>query len=238
MSWSSVIKEIESELKSNAKPERAAFEKKYMKSDLAFIGATVPNVRKCAKRVAREHQALTRRQLLDLTVRLWDTDVHEIRTVAVALLDQFSSLLNKSDLPLIKRRIADAAGWAHVDWLAVNVSGAIVLERPDCIDTLDKWAVDRSFWVRRAAMLSLLNPLRAGDLSEWPRFVRYAEPMLVEKEFFIRKSIGWVLRETSKRNPAPVGVFLLRNLDRCSGLTLREGAKFLEPSVRLKLGLR
>ena len=233
-----VINQVTAELKSKAKLERALFEKGYLKSDLEFLGATVPAVRKCAKKFAKENQDLSRKELLALVGEMWATGIHEVRSVAVALLDHFSSLLRSSDLSMIRNRIVDAAGWAHVDWLAVNVSGSIVLDHPACIDRLDDWAVDKSFWVRRAAMLSLLLPLRAGDLSEWPRFVRYAEPMLEEKEFFIRKSIGWVLRETSKRNPAPVAEFLLRNLDYCSGLTLREGAKYLEPSVRLKLGLR
>lgn len=237
MSWPKVVDQVIEELQTIAKPERAAFEKKYLKSDLEFLGATVPSVRKCAKRLAREHAGLSRKDLLSLVDEMWATDIHEVRSVSVALLDHFSSLLKPTDLTMVRNRIVEAAGWAHVDWLAVNVSGSIVLEHPSCIDTLDKWSVHKSFWVRRAAMLSLLNPLRAGDLSEWSRFVRYAEPMLEEKEFFIRKSIGWVLRETSKRNPAPVGEFLLRNLDVCSGLTLREGAKFLEPSVRLTLGI-
>lgn len=238
VSWTSVANQIKSELKINSKPERAVFEKRYLKSDLEFLGATVPAVRKCARKFAKEHKGLTRRELRALVGEMWKTRIHEVRSVAVALLDHFSSLLRPSDLSMIRKRIADAAGWAHVDWLAVNVSGAIVLVHPESIDVLDKWAVDKSLWVRRAAMLSLLLPLREGDLTPWPRFVRYAEPMLEEKEFFIRKSIGWVLRETSKRNPVPVAEFLLRNLDYCSGLTLREGAKYLEPSVRLKLGLR
>lgn len=233
-----MVRQVIAELNSKAKPERAVFEKGYMKSELEFVGATVPDTHKCAKRVAKANQDLSRKELRALVDDLWATDIHEVRTVAVALLDHFSSLLRSSDLAMVRRRIIDAAGWAHVDWLAANVSGSIVLDHPECIDKLDDWAVDKSFWVRRAAMLSLLLPLRSGDLSEWPRFVRYAEPMLEEKEFFIRKSIGWVLRETSKRNPVPVAEFLLRNLDYCSGLTLREGAKYLEPSVRLKLGLR
>ncbi|MCH7905442.1 MAG: DNA alkylation repair protein [Armatimonadetes bacterium] len=237
MSWSTVIDLIKSELMSNAKPERAVFEKGYLKSELEFLGATVPAVRKCAKRFAKEYQDLSRKDLRAFVDEMWATHIHEVRSVAVALLDHFSSLLRPSDLAMVRKRIIDAAGWAHVDWLAANVSGSIVLDHPECIDKLDEWAMDRSFWVRRAAMLSLLQPLRLGDLSEWPRFVRYAESMVEEKEFFIRKSIGWVLRETSKRNPAPVGEFLLRNKEKCSGLTLREGAKFLEPSVRLKLGL-
>ena len=136
VSWTSVANQIKSELKINSKPERAVFEKRYLKSDLEFLGATVPAVRKCAKKFAKEHKGLTRRELRALVGEMWKTRIHEVRSVAVALLDHFSSLLRPSDLSMIRKRIADAAGWAHVDWLAVNVSGSIVLDHPESLQVL------------------------------------------------------------------------------------------------------
>jgi len=56
---------------------------------------------------------------------------------------------------------------------------------------LDRWAADEDFWVRRAALLSLLRPLRRGE-GDFGRCARYADMMLAEREFFIRKAIGWV----------------------------------------------
>ena len=55
--------------------------------------------------------------------------------------------------------------------------------------------------MRRSALLALLPGIRAGQ-PDLPRFERYAIPMLAEKEFFIPKATGWVLREISKRDPA------------------------------------
>ena len=81
-------------------------------------------------------------------------------------------------------------------------------------------------------MPSLLLHLRRGDLTEWPRFVRYSRPQLTEKEFFIRKAIGWILREVSKKNPDVVFEFLSNNLETASGLTVREGAKYLPTKQR------
>ena len=65
---------------------------------------------------------------------------------------------------------------------------------------IDAWAVDEEFWVRRSALLALLPGIRAGQ-PDLERFERYAALMLLEKEFFIRKATGWVLREISKRDP-------------------------------------
>ena len=82
--------------------------------------------------------------------------------------------------------------------------------------------------MRRSALLALLRGIRAGT-PDLARFTRYAEPMLAEKEFFIRKAIGWVLREVSKKRPALVQAFMKEHGARASGLTRREATKYLPP---------
>ena len=82
------------------------------------------------------------------------------------------------------------------------MAGALVERFPELGSALDRWAKDADFWVRRSAILALLDPLRRGE-GDFDRFSRYADAMLCEKEFFIRKAIGWTLREVSKRRPRP-----------------------------------
>ena len=96
---------------------------------------------------------------------------------------------------------------------------------------LDRWAVDEDFWLRRAAMLALLVALRRGD-GDFDRFGRYADAMLEDTEFFIRKAIGWVLRDTARRRPAMVYQWLLPRAARASGVTLREAVKPLTEDQR------
>lgn len=91
-------------------------------------------------------------------------------------------------------------------------------------------------WVRRTALLAQLGTLKRGT-GDWPLFTRLADTMLEEREFFIRKAIGWVLRETSKSYPKLVYDYLRTRRDRVSGLTLREGAKYLSDVQRRALGL-
>jgi 3-methyladenine DNA glycosylase AlkD len=117
-----------------------------------------------------------------------------------------------------------------VDVLAEDVIGRLLVAHREAAASLDRWALDDDFWVRRAALLSLLEPLRAG--APFVRFAGYADAMLDEKEFFIRKAIGWVLRETGKRRPEEVYEWLLPLARRASGITLREAVKYLEPAQR------
>ena len=83
-------------------------------------------------------------------------------------------------------------------------------------------------------MLALLLSLRDGA-GDWNRFARYADRMLEEKEFFIRKAIGWILRETAKRRPELVVEFVEARIDRIAGLTLREAVRHLDPPQRDRL---
>ncbi len=85
--------------------------------------------------------------------------------------------------------------------------------------------------MRRSALLALLLPLRRGE-GDFERFSRYADAMLDEREFFIRKAIGWVLREASKKQPDRVYAWLEPRAGRASGITVREAVKYLSEAQR------
>ena len=126
--------------------------------------------------------------------------------------------------------------WAYVDLLAPKVIGNVIARDVRSRRRLVKWAKDESFWVRRAALLAEHDALRAGrgDFALWARL---AAGMLAEREFFIRKAIGWVLREVSKKRPALAYAFLGEHRKRVSNLSLQEGAKYLSAAQRKALGL-
>ena len=132
---------------------------------------------------------------------------------------------------LLERLLRESRTWALVDGLAGSVVGSLVERAPTAAAALDRWAVDGDFWIRRSALLALLVPLRGGA-GDFDRFGRYAEAMLDEKEFFIRKAIGWVLRDTGRKRPDMVFGWLLPRAARASGVTLREACKPLSIDQR------
>jgi 3-methyladenine DNA glycosylase AlkD len=207
-------------------PDRAVHEKAYLKSDLAFLGASVPAIAKAAKQFTRTHQEMAADDVVDLTNDLWSLGVHEARMFAIDLLELRVADLRQEDLPRIEGLLRDSRTWAYVDSLAASVVGPLVVTYPALNATMDQWARDHDFWVRRSAMLALLLPIRRGG-GDLPRFLRYADAMLDEKEFFIRKAIGWVLRETAKTRPEAVYEWLLPRVGRVSGVTLREAVRYL-----------
>ena len=217
-------------------PARAAGSKAYLRSDLRFYGTTMSDIRGAASDFARSHPDLSRGELRKIVDELWSTDVFELRSGGVALLSKCSALLGERDLPWLLGFVRKSNTWAHVDWLATDVIGGVVGESKTALRRLPVWARDENFWVRRTALLTQLRPLshEAGDFA---LFARLAAPMLGEREFFIRKAIGWVLREVSKKRPKLVYEFLREHRDEVSGLTLREGAKYLPAAQRLALRL-
>ena len=222
--------QIEDHLRAAGKPERAEKEKQYLKSSLDFLGASVPQIRKTAR-------ALVRRQRLGIDAQralareLWRRPIHECRSAAVEVLGFDLSRLEPSDLAGIEEWIRQAKTWALVDPLAINLAGDVLERHPDELSILDRWSTDGDFWIRRSALLALLRPLRRGE-GDFERFVRYADSMLEEKEFFIRKAIGWVLREVSKTRPELVDDYVAKRVDRVSGVTIREAVKYLPADRR------
>lgn len=224
------VGELDGALRAMGSDERADGEKRYLKSDLEFYGVGVPATRRAVKELLAAH-ALDRAQLIDAVETLWAEPVHERRLAAVLLLDGRQGLLDARDLPLIERLLRDSKTWALVDVIAASVAGPLIDRSAHPEETLDRWAVDEDFWIRRSALLAHLGPLRAGG-GDFDRFGRYADAMLEDKEFFIRKAIGWVLRDTARRRPSLVYDWLAPRAHRASGVTVREAVKRLpEPEA-------
>ena len=220
------------ELRAVGNPDRAAQEKAYLKSDLEFFGESVWEIRRVAKAFVGGAKPLAHDDLTALVEALWAEPVFERRMASVVMLELHPKLLTPADLPLIERLLRESLTWALVDALATDVVGGILARsRDEGTPVLDRWATDPDFWVRRASLLAELQPLRKGG--ELAPFLRRADAMLDEKEFFIRKAIGWVLREVGKRRPIEVMDWLAPRTHRASGVTMREAVKYL-PAAELE----
>ncbi|MEA2686026.1 MAG: hypothetical protein QOE93_1221 [Actinomycetota bacterium] len=188
---------------------------------------TVGQVRAATRRIA---PLLDRTTLLAVVDALWESPVFDRKLAATLLLDARADVLEPEDLARIERLVRDSHTWALVDVLAGDVAGAVLLRYPEAAAVLDRWAADEDFWVRRSALLALRRPMKAGLPLD--RFLGYADAMLDEKEFFIRKAIGWVLREEGKRGPDEVVAWLAPRTHRSSGVTMREAVKYVSPEDR------
>jgi 3-methyladenine DNA glycosylase AlkD len=226
-----LVDEIDAALRAAGSAERAVHERAYLKSELVHYGVSVPRIRSIAKQVLADHPAIGHDELLDLVVALWDEPVHERRMIVVEMFEENVDVLEPGDIELLERMLRESRTWALVDGLAASVVGPLVERYGQLGVVLDRWAIDSDFWLRRSALLALLVPLRRGG-GDFERFGRYADAMLDDDEFFIRKAIGWVLRDTARKRPDMVFAWLLPRASRASAVTLREAVKPLSDQQR------
>jgi len=198
--------------------------------DLTSLGTPVPAVPRAVRAHLRrerpDHDAL-----VELCDALWVAPVHERRMAAVEALVASVGLLDADDLPWIELLVRDSRTWALVDGMAGTVVAGLAVRDPAVLAVLDRWVVADDHWVRRSAVLGLRKVLAAGR--EWDRFVRYADALLDEREFFVRKAIGWVAREEGRRRPEAVTAWARSVLPRMSHVTIREVVKPLPEGPEL-----
>ncbi len=228
MDPATLLDQLLSELTARADPARAVGAKAYLKSELRFLGVAVPELRATTLRHCQAAGKLEARHLREFAELCWQSDLHEARGAACVVLEKWPNRLSVDDLPWLETLLRRSFTWAYVDVLAVHTVGNIVARHPEAAKAvLARWAVDPDFWLRRTALLALLGEARHKKPFDTASFEAWAVPLLVEREFFIRKAIGWVLRDVSKREPAWVQGFVERHRGQMAGLTLREASKYL-----------
>ncbi|HEU4406886.1 MAG TPA: DNA alkylation repair protein [Polyangiaceae bacterium] len=215
-------------------PARAAAEKAYLKSPLRFHGVTVPEIRRACADFCQEHRGLDRERLRAEVDALMQTDFHDLRSAAIGVLERARAQLTADDLTWLVGLVRHTGNWAHVDWLATKIIGPLVTGHRRAPALLRAWAADPDLWVRRTALIAQLDALRKGG-GDFDLFASVAVPMLAEREFFVRKAIGWVLRDVSKRRPELVRDFVLEHGARASALTFREATRCLPLAMRAGL---
>lgn len=227
------LNSIRIELRALADPIRSAGEIKYLKSPLKHYGVTVPQLHRISKTWVKENRERSIQEVITFTDQLWQSDFHEERWLATDILTERKEDLTFDHFSVIEHRVKTAIGWAQLDDIAAWLVGTLYEKYPaKMAQVFRKWIGDGNFWVRRAALLGQLVALREGR-GDFTLFTELSVPLLGEKEFFIRKAIGWVLRERAKKVPADTYAYVTRYRSQMSGLTYREATRRL-PSEYLE----
>jgi 3-methyladenine DNA glycosylase AlkD len=225
------VRHFEARFRAIGSPERARTERAYMKSTLRFHGIAAKLLRDECAAFCKVQREVDREMLVAVVDALFATDGFDLRSAAIGLLERNVALFSAKDSPWLAELARRGACWAHVDWLVTKVIAPVLDGDASLSRRVRAWANDRDFWVRRVALLAQLGALRRGD-GNFELFTEVAVPMLEEREFFIRKAIGWVLREVSKKRPALVRGFLVEHGAHASGVTWREATKYLPAAMR------
>jgi 3-methyladenine DNA glycosylase AlkD len=203
---------------------QAASMSAYMRDQFLFLGIPSPERTRLTKTVFLKTGVLKQQFDETLVLELWAMPEREYQYVPCHYLERFRKKLEVRHLDLLERLILTKSWWDSVDSLVHNI-GAISLKYPESITILERWAQNENFWLRRAAILHQLG-LKAK--TDELRLFKFILENTHENEFFIRKAIGWALREYSYTNPEAVKSFVLENQNTLSNLSKREALKALE----------
>ena len=224
MSVASLLTEIRDALRDAADAERAPGMQAYMKSPMPFRGVPMPSVRVITKASARAHPILTVEDLETAVRTLWDeAEFREERYAASALLATKIGAGRLELVPLYEHLATTGAWWDHVDDLAHRVAELHDAHPTETAAIVRRWSTADDLWLRRLAIISQLG---RRDRVDPALLAEVIEPNIADREFFIRKAIGWALREYARVEPEWVRTFVADH-DDLSGLSKREALKHL-----------
>jgi 3-methyladenine DNA glycosylase AlkD len=205
--------------------DRAVQMASYMRTDMAFYGVGAQPRRMVSRQLAREYPAASRADYEKGVRALWHGTHREEKYLAIAYARSFPRYVTLSSVPMYATMIVQGAWWDFVDEIASHLVGTVLLnQREGLTPTMEAWTVSDEMWLRRTSILSQLRHKAATDA----RLLDEACTRNLEStEFFIRKAIGWALREYAKTNPVWVLGYVERHEVEMSGLTFREATKHL-----------
>lgn len=226
-----LIEAVRRGLKAIAKPERQAGAQAYMKSAMPFLGTMAGPLRKVTNELYKAHPLPDFASWRDTALGLWrEATYREERYAAQELVGhrRYKAHQSPACMPVYEEFIVDGAWWDHVDDIAIHRIGPLLRDFTDEIEPIMRaWSVDADMWKRRTSIICQVGAKGDIDLA---LLYDCIEPNIADTEFFIRKAIGWALRQHAWLNPAEVVRYVDANGERLSGLSKREALKNISRS--------
>jgi 3-methyladenine DNA glycosylase AlkD len=205
-------------------PEKASAMGAYMKNQFRFLGIPKPIRAVETKKLFSLYGKPSLEILDQLVPMLWELPIREYHYFAMECLFHQRKHFRESDINLFESLMNVHSWWDTVDFISPNLSGFLCQKYPHLlIPTCERWNLDNHFWIRRA---SLIIQLRYKQKTQTDLLFEMIRPLMHEKEFFIRKAIGWSLRELAKSQPEKVISFIENSP--ISPLSKREALKHIK----------
>ncbi|MFD7388661.1 DNA alkylation repair protein [Streptomyces sp. NPDC059852] len=217
-----VMERLTSAYTAAADRERAAAMRAYMKDVAPFLGIPSPERRALSRSVVRGVPCPGEGDCTAVALRCWRLPEREYQYFAVDYLRRHVTRLSSGFLPVARQLVSTVPWWDTVDALAAHVVGGLVAADTALAGDMDAWIEDGDLWVARTA---LLHQLRYRERTDAGRLFAYCLRQSGHPDFFIRKAIGWCLREYAKTDPEAVRDFLAREGGRFAPLSVREALK-------------
>lgn len=216
---------LNQQLQLNANPDKAPQMQAYMKTQQPFYGVSAPERKRLFREAKKQFTVASQEQYQTTILSLWQSSHRESQYQALEVAEAYKKFHTPDSMPLYEQLLLQAENWDTVDWIAINLAGRVILNNRKFEDTLVLWRQHENLWMRRSSLIAHIKHKKQTNtdlLSETIAMLSH------ESEFFIRKAIGWVLREYSKTDPQWVQDFVTQHENQLSGLSRREALKHIE----------
>ena len=217
------IKKLVKVYKENADGSLVYNMERYMKNQFSFLGLKSPLRRELNSAFFKANGKPGIEEIHELSLYLWNQEEREFQYLAMDMLKRFKNKWNDHHIDLIEYLIENKSWWDTIDFVASHLAGSYFQLFPEKRDYYNsKWIGHKNMWYRRSAILFQLKYKEKTDLNMLSDNIHKTKH---EKEFFIEKAIGWILREYSKTDPIWVQKFI--NENQLRPLSVREGLKWI-----------
>jgi 3-methyladenine DNA glycosylase AlkD len=219
-----IMKRLDEIYPAAADPVRAAGARAYMRGQFPFLGITNPRLTELNRTVLAGLDPPTEADLAAIALGCWSRSEREYQYFACSYLRRHIRTASPSLLPTVRDLITTKSWWDTVDTLAAHTVGPLVAAYPVLVATMDAWVADENLWLARTA---ILHQLRYRERTEAGRLFRYCTAQAGHRDFFIRKAIGWALREYARTDPEAVRRYVEEHRAILAPLSVREASKHL-----------
>jgi len=208
-------------------PGTAEKQRAYMKSALPYHGLPAPRLKLLLRPLLKNWAPVSREQWVATILALWDEATHREQwyaALAVARHPRARSWRDPESLELWRHLVVTGAWWDVVDEVAHLVGDVLLHHHDATAPALRRWASDDDLWIRRTAVICQVGHKDRVDTA----LLRHAvDANADDTSFWLRKAIGWALRDYARTDPDWVLGEVSRLEGRLSGLSRREATKHL-----------
>lgn len=212
----------------NADADLARQMKKYMRGQYEYFGIASPKRRELYRIHWQKQGVIPEDRIKEIVQWCWAAPQREFQYFAIETLAKMVKKADRQRINIYEFTIINKSWWDTVDYIAAKLVGEYFKKYPEEISgKTTKWMDSENIWLQRTCLLFQLKYKAATDVALLEKFIK---PLTTSKEFFLKKAIGWVLREYSKTDPEFVKHFVKEH--KLSGLSEREALKWINNQKR------
>jgi 3-methyladenine DNA glycosylase AlkD len=215
--------DLSNEFEKHSNPSLAAQARAYMRNKSVFYGLTSPVRKQIVKEFLITSGYPRYGQLEEVVHFAWEQPQREWQYTAMEITAKFVNKADQGLIDLSEWMITHKSWWDSVDYIAPNIAGILFKKYPEIkMQYIENWMLSENLWLQRSC---LIHQLRYNNSADRALLFNLCERLAMHPDFFIRKAIGWSLRQYSKSFPDAVIEFV--NNHELSNLSRKEALKVI-----------